>query len=213
MFHPLTGDLIRPWRGRGRGTRGGPVRASRLFGLSLAVLTLSACAAAPGPSFDPVGPCTVDGRTAGAYPALERRVPPTLGGRAPDTLDSGRNCTPQNLGTLAGHGITEVRFGGGIWGGDGSRGITLAVFQAPGLTAAWLGEWYEATARAARHTTSFDPSGMLISGRQAYRLDVTNGDKVQTVIVWPSPDGDLVQVVLASDETDEAISAAVAAFP
>ena len=58
-------------------------------------------AAAPPPSFDPTGDCTTDGRAPGAYPDLEALVPTKFMNAAPGTLDSGRNCTATNLGSLA----------------------------------------------------------------------------------------------------------------
>src|SRR5438552_8386057 len=143
----------------------------------------------PYSSFDPKVPCTTDGRFPGAYPDLEARVPARFAGRGPDTLDSGRNCTAAELGTLAGHGIREVRFAGGTWQLSGESGVTLAVFTGDGLTAEWLGEWYESSARGARSTQQITPSRPTIGGRQAYRLDTVNGQSDQTVITWDAPPG------------------------
>ena len=151
-------------------------------------------------------------KVSGAYPALEARIPKTFEGRAPDQLNSGRNCTDANLGTLTGHGIHEVRFAGGLWNLGSSSGITLAVFQGDGLTPAMLGEWYEATARDARETSAINPTRPIVAGRQAYRLDTVNNDSNQTVIVWPSASGDVVQVVLAADAPEATIQAALAAL-
>ena len=69
--------------------------------------------ARPPPSFDPTGPCTADGSAPGAYPDLEARVPTTYRDAAPETLDSGRNCSAESLGSLADAGFDEVRFAGG----------------------------------------------------------------------------------------------------
>src|SRR5262245_38022243 len=89
----------------------------------LATLSAVACAA----SFDPDGPCTGDGRMPGAYPSLEALVPRDVGGSAPTTVDSGRNCTDRALGSLAGHGVDELRFAGATWETGTSSGVTLAV--------------------------------------------------------------------------------------
>ena len=72
-------------------------------------------------TFDPSGPCTVDGRVAGAYPDLEAMVPRTLlRTRRRRPLDSGRNCSSRIWARSSGHGIDEVRFAGGYWP-DGDR--------------------------------------------------------------------------------------------
>ena len=71
-----------------------------LFVLAVA-LSGAACSGGPPPSFDPTGDCTTDGRAPGAYPDLEALVPTKYQGVAPGTLDSGRNCTVTNLGSLA----------------------------------------------------------------------------------------------------------------
>jgi hypothetical protein len=178
------------------------------------VLSLAACGGAtPYTSFDPSAPCTADGRFPGAYPVLEARVPARFQGRAPDTLDSGRNCSTKELGTLAGHGLHEVRYAGATWYLSGNAGVTLAVFTGEGLTAEWIGEWYEATARAASNTRQIDPTRPTVDGHPAFRLDTLNGDSVQTVIDWASSSGDAVYVVIAADAPVATIDAATAAFP
>jgi hypothetical protein len=181
--------------------------------LLLALLfVVAACSGAAAPSFDPSGPCTVNGKRAGAYPELEALIPASFGGKAARTLDSGRNCTSVELGTLASHGVTELRFAGGVWP-DGNSGVTLAVFTAPGLQSEWLAEWYEAGARAARVTGNIQLSKPTIADRPGQRLDVVNGEAPQTVITWPSTRPDTINVVITSDEPEDRIQAAVAAFP
>src|SRR5207344_7224 len=98
--------------------------------LSLAVLSVvaAACGAGTPPSFDPTGACSTDGRAAGAYPDLEALVPTRYQGVPPETLDSGRNCTAGNLGSLASLGISEIRFAGGTWTFGAERAAVLAVF-------------------------------------------------------------------------------------
>jgi hypothetical protein len=196
------------------------LRGRRFAGVILvaAALVSAACGGKPAPSFDPSGPCVADGRAPHAYPDLEALVPPALAGRPPSTLDSGRNCTAANLGTLASHGVTEIRFAGGIWTDGAQSGITLAVFRAPGLQAEWMGEWYEASARAGRVTGGLKLSKPVIGGRPANRLDLVNGDSVQTVVTWAAAPGSqaasgAVNVVIAADEPESRIQAAIAAFP
>jgi hypothetical protein len=184
--------------------------------------------ASPYSTFDPKVPCVTDGRFPGAYPDLEARVPNRFAGRGPDTLDSGRNCTAAELGTLAGHGIREVRFAGGTWDLSNDSGVTLAVFTGDGLTAEWLGEWYESSARSARSTQQITPSRPTIGGRQAYRLDTVNGQSDQIVITWDAPPTDssgnspgaasssatgAAFVVIAADVPESSIQDAITAFP
>jgi hypothetical protein len=191
----------------------GRAPAPAVAGLLIALLAACGSGAAPYVSFDPAAPCSVDGRFRGADPGLEARLPATFQGRPPDTLDSGRNCSAAELATLAGHGIREVRYAGATWFLSGNAGITLAVFSADGLTAEWIGEWYEATARAARNTRQIDPTRPQVAGREGYRLDTLNGESVQTVIDWAAPGGDAVYVVIAADAPVALIDAAIAAFP
>ena len=195
---------------RGLASRGGGlVRAC----LVLAVL-VTACTTGPVyATFDPAAPCTEDGRFPGAYPVLEERLPKILLGRVADAIDSGRNCTAVDLGTLAGHGIREVHFAGASWFLSGNAGVTLALFTGDGLTAEQIGEWYESTARAASNTRQIDPTRPTIGGAQAYRLDTVNGESHQTVIDWTPAGGDAVYVVVAADASAAAIDEATASFP
>lgn len=195
---------------------GGPLRllAALFVRAFAAAVILAGCSSAAAPAaFDPTAPCTADVRLPGAYPELEALVPASLEGSPPSRLDSGRNCTAANLGSLAEHGISEVHFAGGLWETSPSSGVTLAVFEGDGLEAVHIGEWYEASARLARKTQALEPTRPTIDGRQAYRLDLLNGDIPQTVVVWPSADGRSVQVVIGSSVGEDRIQAAIAAFP
>ena len=148
-------------------------------------------------TFDPSGPCSTDGRAAGAYPELEALVPREFQGRAPDKVDSGRNCTPTALATLALHDVSEMRFAGGIWDLGSNSGVTLAVFEAPGLEAAWVAEFFEAGARTARRVESVDVRSIVLpGGAAASRIDALNGESYQTVVVWP--DGERVRVAIVA---------------
>jgi hypothetical protein len=196
-----------------------PRRAMLVALIGLAGLALVACGSS-GATFDPSSPCTSDGRRAGAYPELEALIPRTLDGRGPNTVDSGRSCTDAALGTLRSHGVSEVRFAGGVWERGKSSGATLAVFESPQqLTPAWLGEFYEAGARAGRHTENVETKPVTIDGQAGFRLDTLNDDSFQTVIVWPR--GARVAVVLVGSsvrevttraEHDSVVEAALAAW-
>lgn len=216
LTFPVRSRAPHPVRNRPHPERGLRPRGLRPRGLVVALLVAAAvagCASAPAARFDPTGPCSVDGRAPGAYPELEARIPTLLEGRAPAKLDSGRNCSPNNLATLANHGVSEVRFAGGSWSDGGPAGRTLAVFTAPGLDPAWIAEWYAATADRGRRTTGIEMTAVTVQGRPGTRIQLVNGDAHQVVVVWPSADGAVTQVVIASDVPTARIDAAVAAFP
>src|SRR5207342_2590950 len=111
-----------------------------------ALLVLAGCAGAPPAAFDPTGACTTDGSAPGAYPELEARIPRRFHHAAPASLDSGRNCSPEAMGSLTAAGIKELRFGGGTWSFGAERTLALAVFTAPGLTADQVGDFYASSA-------------------------------------------------------------------
>jgi hypothetical protein len=192
-----------------------PIARRRQLGgvLTLALAAAAALAAcgSPAASFSAEGPCTVDGRAPGGYPDLEARLPPSLGGvgpggaggatedMAPTSVDSGRKCTQQVLGTLWDRGVRELRFAGAIWDFGGGEGAVSALFvtppDQPALEVQWLEEFYEASARASSKAENItvtrptiDPAGA------AFRIDALNDLSLQTVVVWP--DGDLVRVAL-----------------
>ena len=203
-------------------TRSRASRSRRLAFVAAAVaiaLVVGAC----GQAFDPTGPCTTDGAVAGAYPDLEAAVPKAFRGAPPKQLDSGRTCTTAGLATLAGHGITELRFAGGTWETGTDSGVSLAVFTAqsgPPLEPAWLAEFYEAGASEGKNVTSVVPSDLSISGGvTGRRIDVLNGESFQTVVVW-SRDGRVAVALVASfvreiqtrEAHDKVVLEAVSAF-
>jgi hypothetical protein len=163
-------------------------------------------------SFDPTAPCTADGSFPGAYPALEAMIPTVYEGRGPETLDSGRNCTAENLGSLAEAGIDEVRFAGGTWDFGGNRAAVLVVFSAPGLSADAIADFYASSARLANRTQVTGESTPTLAERPGRRLDTTTGSRTQTVVVWPAAEPDTVNVVITNDLPDPKIQAAVDAF-
>lgn len=191
-----------------RVVRGMP-RALLAFVLGVVVM---ACSADAGASFDPTDPCTSDGRGPGAYPELEALVPAVYEGRAPDQLNSGRNCTTQNLGSLEARGIEEVRFAGGTWDFGSEIYAVLTVFSAEGLTAEAMAEWWRTTAEAAGRTEVTGESRPQIGDGQGYRLDTRTGQRVQTIVVWPAAEEDRVNVVVTHNLADPKIEAAIAAF-
>lgn len=178
----------------------------------LALATAVAACGGTAVSFDPTGPCTADGSAPGAYPDLEARIPASYEDRAPDTLDSGRNCSVENMGSLLDEGLTEIRFAGGTWDFGGNRAAALVVFSAPGLTADHIADFYATSAAAANRTQVTGESAPTLAGESVRRLDSTTGTRNQTVITWPAADPDVVNVVITNDLPDPKIEAAVAAF-
>ena len=115
-------------------------------------------------------------------------MPATYEDRPPDGLDSGRNCTAANLGSLAEAGFTEIRFAGGTWDFGGNRAVALVVFTAPGLTAEAIAEFYGDSARAANRTKVTGESTPTLAGRGRPRLrHFEDGERIQTVVVGPGP--------------------------
>lgn len=153
-----------------------------------------------------------DGKTPSAYPELEALLPTDLEGAPPTTVDSGRNCTRKNLGSLAAHGVSEVRFAGAVWDLGGSRGVTTAVFTAPDLEAGWVAEFYETSAEVGRRTQDIETSSVSIAGRPGRRLDLRNGESHQSVVAWSSSVDDTVNVVLAADVDEATLQGAVDAL-
>ncbi len=189
------------------------VTARLLAGLALTV-SLAACGpATPVATFDPASACDSDGRFAGAYPELEALLPTTFEGTAPDTVDSGRNCTDPALGTLSETGVDGVRFAGATWALGGTTGLTVAVFEGDGLDAANLLAFYEDGARSARRTEKLQVSDTTVGGAEAKRLDVLGSDGTgQTIVTWPADAPGRVNVLLAADLGDARVAQALEAL-
>jgi hypothetical protein len=180
--------------------------------IAAVMFLLAACAPTPAVSFDPTGTCTSDGSAPGAYPDLEALVPATFRDERPAKLDSGRHCSGPSLGSLASAGISEIRFAGGTWSFGAERAAVLAVFKARGLTADALATFYTESARAANRTQVLNATSPSIVGRAGHRLDTKTGERLQTVVVWPSAEADRVNVVITNDLPDARIEEAIAAF-
>ncbi len=196
---------------------GGP-SARRAAGLAagLAVgLVLAACAPAADTSFDPATACNGSTREQmkGAYPDLEARIPTTIEGKAATSRDSGRFCSRDTLGSVYDAGVTEVRFGGGIWEIGDRGGAQLGVFEGDRLTPGLLAEEYRRAAQASRGTEAVKATTLEVDGRPAWRIDVVNGNSRQAIVVWSSADGAVVQVVIAADVEEAQLQAAISAFP
>ena len=176
-------------------------------------LSVVACGGSKIPlvTFDPASPCTTDGRQPGAYPDLEAQLPTHYQGIAPASVDSGRNCTKDALATLATAGITGVRFAGATWNLGGTTGLTVAVFQADGLTPPEMIDFYLAGAAGSSKTDSFQTTDTTVAGRPARRLDLLQSDgSGHTIVAWPSVRSGVVNVLLATDLGDAKVRDALA---
>lgn len=205
--HPMHTPLARRrWHPR--------VRLGILAALAGAVLLLAGCSSDASASFDPATPCdgTAREQMEGAYPALEARIPTTVDGREARSRDSGRYCSKDTLGSVFDAGVTEVRFGGGIWEAGERGGIQLGAFEGDGLTPALLAEEYRRAADASRRSEAVRATTLEVDGRPAWRIDVVNGGSRQAVVVWGSADGDVVQVVVAADVDEALLQGAITAF-
>jgi hypothetical protein len=207
--------LRRPIRVRGHG------RARRIPLVSLLALLLGAvfavAACAPelaSASFDPAAPCdgTARQQMNGAYPDLEARIPLEVDGRPAASRDSGRFCSAETLGSVFEAGVTEIRFGGGIWEVGERGGIQLGAFEGDGLTPALLAEEYRLAADRSRRTEAVRATTLEVAGRPAWRIDAVNGNSRQAIVVWGSADGAVVQTVVAADVNESQLQAAIAAF-
>src|SRR6266540_5352096 len=163
----------------------------RLLAVVVGILiALAGCSSADAPSFNPTGPCTTDGNVAGAYPDLEARIPTTYRDVAPETLDSGRNCSADKLGSLADAGFEEVRFAGATWTFGAERALAMVVFSAPGLQAEQIADLYASSARSANRTEILAETDLSVAGRPARRIDTKTGERLQTVVSWPAAEAD-----------------------
>jgi hypothetical protein len=196
---------------RSPSSRAGHV-ARRLLATGALLLAAALAAAGCSPpaavaSFDPATPCPAEGQQPGAYPDLEAMLPLDVDGTGPGKVDSGRTCTRANLGALADQGVEELRFAGATWKTGGTSGLTIAVFQADGLTPEQMLAFYEQGAGEARRTDRYVVSETIVGGERAQRLDVLGTDGTgQTVVTWQVPGEDVVRVLLAADVGDARVA-------
>jgi hypothetical protein len=154
----------------------------------------------------------LDGSVPGAYPELEARLPTSYRGENPTTVDSGRKCSAESLGPLAELGFDEVRFAGATWSFGAERALVLAVFTAPGLDAAQMADFYAQSARTSPRMEILAESEPTIAGRPGRRLDTQRVDRLQTVVVWPASQPELVNVMITNDLPEARIEDAITAF-
>jgi hypothetical protein len=184
--------------------------------LALAILALAGCAgSAPTPTPDRSAPCggADEQRMAGLYPAIEALLPPTLEGRAPATIDSGRYCSAKTLGSLLDAGITELQFAGATWSDDGGQtGIAMVVYRANGLTVDALADSFASGAGAARGVNQVHAQAIDFDGVAGVRITAMSGDRPQIVIIRSYLEPGVVAVVIGSGVTEARVQAAAKIF-
>ena len=189
-------------------------RPTLLAAAVVAAAVLAGCSAAATPAPDPSAACGgVDvQRAPGLYPDLEILVPTTLAGVAPTIRDSGRYCSKKTLGPLIEAGHAEVRFAGATFPETTQSGVSLIVYQAPGLTADQVGAAFRAGSGSGRRVELVSDEPRDVDGRTGRRIELINGDTRQVVIVWPAAGSDEVRIVIGVDVSNAALDGAVDAF-
>ncbi len=188
-------------------------RANTLAALLAAGLVVAACSGSGDTTFDPAAACDPAAREQmpGAYPDLEARIPMLIDGEGAASRESGRFCSKETLGSVYDAGVTEVRFGGGIWEVGERGGIQLGAFEGDGLTPELFAEEFRRAADASRRTEAVRATTLEVDGRPAWRIDVVNGNSRQAIVVWGSADGEVTQSVIAADVDEAQLQAAIAA--
>jgi hypothetical protein len=188
----------------------------RTAALGFAAVLVAALVCACGGSTHTAAPsgagCAGDVKAPGTYPDLERLLPMGMIERSPDTLDSGRNCTPTALGTYASHGLTELRFAGATWEYGNGNGTVVAMLSRPAgdtapLDVTWVEEFYTAGALAAKHTEDIKTTRPTMAGAgQVFRLEALNDLSLQTVVIWSATP--YVHVVIVATTVEPSASRA-----
>jgi len=173
--------------------------------IAFVALAFAACSG-PAATFDPNAPCGGDERAAGLLPDLEARIPVSFDGRAPDTLDSGRNCTTRSLGYLEQRGYRQIDFAGGTWETGGRSGVTIATFRADGLQPREVFDFYKAGAFAAPKTDATTESTMTVAGADLPRLDTLNDESFQTVVVATGRQPGLIRIVIVASAIRDVVT-------
>ena len=172
-----------------------------------AVLLTAACA---GGVATPAAACA-DTRSPGADAELEALLPRELDGRAPETVDSGRFCSAEALGSLIPAGIAEVRFAGATWPED-DRGVSLVLYRAPNLDLDRMADAFATGAGVARRITNVTAHETTFAGGRAIRVNAVATDRALNVLLWSPRPPDLVAAALASGVGEQRLLAAAQAL-
>jgi hypothetical protein len=192
-------------------------RPARVFASAAVLAALfAACTGSAAPT-SPPDPSTACGgadvqRAAGFYPDLEVRLPVLLAGAAPSSRDSGRYCSAKTLGPLRADGYQEIRFAGETFPVTAQSGVSLVVYEAPGLSAAQVDDAFRGGAGTGKKVTVVSDDPYTVAGRAGRRLVVLNDATRQVVVVWPAAEAGVVRIVIAADVSDATIDAAISAL-
>ena len=187
-------------------------RAAAIAVLALLPLLGAACEG-PSASLPTAVVCEpdLDVRAAGAVPALEALLPRGMIERAPDTVDSGWNCTERSLGTYWTHDVRQLWFAGATWNYGGGDATVAAILRTPpsaaALQAAWVEEFYATGAARSTKTENIEVTRPIMAGAgPVYHLQTLNDLSLQTVVVWPAQP--FVRVVIVATQVQPGASRA-----
>ena len=189
----------------------------RFAGLIATALAGAVIVAACGPAATPSGPLSACGAdrqdmiSIGGFPDLERELPTSLDGRAPDVVNSGRSCSDRALGSLVSHGIQELHYAGATWTRSQTEGSVVAVLATPpgqpAVQLPWIEEFYTAGAVAATKTDNVTTTRPTFeSAGQVFQLDVLNDLSQQTIVIWQGER--VIHVVIVATEVGPTASRA-----
>ena len=175
-----------------------------LTALLAALLLVAACARNTEPSAAAACP---DAQGAGLDSELEALLPDELDGVAPESVESGRFCSAEALGSLIPAGVSELRFAGATWPDD-ARGVSLVLYRAPNLDLDRMADAFANGAGVARRISNVTAVETTFAGRRAIRVNAVARDRSLNVLLWSPRPPDLVAGVLASGLPEERIVAA-----
>jgi hypothetical protein len=179
-----------------------------LSALLAALVLIVACGGAP-PST--VAAACADEQGAGLDAELEALLPDELNGVAPTSVESGRFCSAEALGSLIPAGISELRFAGATWPED-TRGVSLVLYRAPNLDLDRMADAFADGAGVARRISNVTAIETTFAGGRAIRVNAVATNRALNVRLWSPRPPDLVGGVLASGYPEERIVGAATAL-
>ncbi len=185
------------------------MRSRRHLPALLAALLLTGACSGAAPSVG--APACADEQAAGLDAELEALLPDDLGGVRPATVESGRFCSAEALGSLIPAGISELRFAGATWPED-ARGVSLVLYRAPNLDLDRMADAFANGAGVARRISNVTAIETTFAGGRAIRVNAVATDRALNTLLWSPRPPDLVAGVLASGLPEERIIAAATAL-
>jgi hypothetical protein len=185
------------------------MRSSRHLSALLAALLLVAACGGIAPST--ARAACPDEQGAGLDAELEALLPDELNGVPPASVESGRFCSADALGSLIPAGIPELRFAGATWPDD-ARGVSLVLYRAPNLDLDRMADAFAEGAGVARRISNVTAIETTFAGSRAIRVNAVATDRALNVLLWSPRPPDLIGGVLASGLPEERIIAAATAL-